>query len=161
MTIRFILNGEDVEASVEANMRLVTILREIFALAGTKSGCLCGSCGVCSVIFNGALSPACLIPAFRVQGGEIITLEGFSQTDEYQDIAAGFAGAGVENCGYCDAGKILAAAMLLDKNVRPEKEEFFNAFAGIRCRCTESESLYAGILAAGEIRQRRIYGRSS
>ncbi|MDR2048088.1 MAG: 2Fe-2S iron-sulfur cluster binding domain-containing protein [Treponema sp.] len=161
MTIRFILNGEDVEVSVEADKRLVSILRENFSLIKTKSGCLSGACGACSVIFNGAVSPSCLIPAFRVQGGEIITLEGFSQTDEYQDIAAGFSGAGVENCGYCDAGKILAAELLLEKTARPEKEEFYAAFSGVRCRCTEPERLYAGILAAAEIRRRRIYGRSS
>jgi carbon-monoxide dehydrogenase small subunit len=161
MTLHFILNGEDVEASVEANKRLVTILREHFALPGAKSGCLCGTCGVCSVIFNGAVSSSCLIPAFRVQDSEIITLEGFSQTDEYQDIVKGFDSAGVETCGYCDAGKILTAELLLEKTLRPEKSEFFNAFRGIRCRCTEPESLYAGVLAAGQTRQQRMYGRSS
>jgi carbon-monoxide dehydrogenase small subunit len=161
MTIRFILNGEDVETSVEANKRLVTMLRENFNLINAKSGCLIGACGACSVLFNGSLCASCLIPAFRVQGGEIITLEGFSQTDEYQDIISGFSAAGVENCGYCDAGKILTAELLLEKNLRPEKDAFFKAFSGIRCRCTEPDSLYAGILAAGENRQRRIYGRSS
>jgi carbon-monoxide dehydrogenase small subunit len=161
MTIRFILNGENEEVSAGANKRLVTILRENFLLTSAKSGCLCGNCGACSIIFNGAVSSACLIPAFAAQGSEIVTLEAFSQTDEYQDIAAGFAGAGVETCGYCDAGKILTAAMLLEKSCRPEREEFFNAFSQIRCRCTEPESLYAGLIAAGEIRQRRIYGRSS
>jgi carbon-monoxide dehydrogenase small subunit len=161
MTIRFILNGEDVEVSVEANKRLITVLRENFSQTSAKSGCLCGNCGACSVIFNGAVSSACLIPAFRAQSSEIITLEGFSQTDEYQDIAAGFAEAGVETCGYCEAGKILTAALLLEKTYRPDRNEFFNAYSGIRCRCTEPESLYAGLLAGGEIRQRRIYGRSS
>ncbi|MDR1507281.1 MAG: 2Fe-2S iron-sulfur cluster binding domain-containing protein [Treponema sp.] len=161
MTIRFILNGEDVEVSVEANKRLVTILRENFFLVQAKSGCLSGGCGACSVFFNGAVSPSCLIPAFRVQGSEIVTLEGFSQTDEYQDIIAGFSGAGVESCGYCDTGKILVSELLLEQNIRPDREEFYRAFSGIRCRCTEPEHLYAGILAAGEIRQRRIYGRSS
>jgi carbon-monoxide dehydrogenase small subunit len=161
VTIRFILNGEDVVVSAEANRRLVSILREHFSLVKTKSGCLSGACGACSVIFNGAVSPSCLIPAFRVQGSEIITLEGFSQTDEYQDIVAGFSGAGVENCGYCDAGKILAAELLLEKTLRPGREEFYGAFSGVRCRCTEPERLYAGILSAIEIRRRRIYGRSS
>jgi carbon-monoxide dehydrogenase small subunit len=112
------------------------------------------------VIFNGAVSPSCLIPAFRLQGSEIITLEGFSQQDEYQDIAAGFARIGVESCGYCDAGKILAAELLLEQNLQPSKEEFTAAFQGIRCRCTDAENLYQGILAAGFVRRRRIYGRT-
>ena len=159
MTIRFILNGEDVEIQAEANQKLIVILREYFSLVSAKSGCLLGSCGVCSVIFNGELSPSCLIPAFRLQESEIITLEGFSQQDEYQDITAGFAEAGVESCGYCDSGKILSAELLLGNSLQPSKEDFLTAFKGIKCRCTEEENLYRGILAAGAIRRRRIYGR--
>ncbi|MDR1930635.1 MAG: aldehyde oxidoreductase [Treponema sp.] len=161
MTVRFILNGEDVEVFTEAGERLISILREHFALLSAKSGCLAGSCGCCLVSFNGAVSPACLIPAFRVHGGEVITFEGYSQTVEYQDIAAGFAQAGVESCAYCETGKILTAEMLLTGNLRPGREEFFSAFRGIKCRCTEPQSLYRGVLAAGENRRRRIYGRSS
>jgi carbon-monoxide dehydrogenase small subunit len=161
MTIRFILNGEDMEINAEANQRLITIIRENLNLTASKGGCFRGSCGVCSVIFNGALSPACLIPAFRIQGGEIITLEGFSQTVEYQDIAVGFAKAGVESCGFCDAGKILTAETLLEQNLRPPREEFIAAFRGIRCGCTDMENLYQGVLAAGEERRKRIYGRTA
>jgi len=160
MTIRFILNGEDMEINAEANQRLIGILREYFDLRSSKSGCLNGNCGACSVIFNGSVSPSCLIPAFRLQGSEIVTLEGFSQQDEYQDIAAGFARVGVESCGYCDAGMILTTALLLEQSTQPSKEEFFTAFRSIRCRCIDAESLYQGILAAGEARRRRIYGRS-
>jgi aerobic carbon-monoxide dehydrogenase small subunit len=160
MTIRFILNGEDVEINTEANRRLINILREQLFCTAAKCGCLSGSCGACSVVFNGAVTPSCLIPAFRTQGSEIVTLEGFSQTEEYQDIAGGFAKAGVENCGYCDAGKILGTELLLGQNLQPSKEDFSAAFRSIRCRCTDAECLYQGILAAGELRQRRIYGRT-
>ena len=160
MTIRFILNGEDMEISAEANQRLINILRERFHLAASKPGCLCGTCGVCSVIFNGLVSPSCLIPAFRLQGSEIITLEGFSQQDEFEDIASGFAEKGVESCGYCDAAKILTAELLLENSLQPSKEDFIAAFRGIRCRCTDLESMYQGVLAAGKIRRRRVYGRS-
>jgi len=160
MTIRFILNGEDVEINTEANRRLINILREQFVYTSAKCGCLSGHCGACSVVFNGSVTPSCLIPAFRTQGSEVVTLEGFSQTEEYQDIAGGFAKAGVENCGYCDAGKILGAELLLGQNLQPSKKEFSAAFRGIRCRCTDAESLYQGILAAGELRQRRMYGRT-
>ena len=160
MTIRFILNGEDMEIHAEANQRLIGILREHFGLVSSKSGCLHGNCGTCAVIFNGTVSLSCLIPAFRLQGSEIITLEGFSQQDEYQDITAGFSETGVINCGYCDAGKILSAELLLGTSLQPTKEEFTDAFRSIRCRCTDMESLYQGILAAGIRRRGRIYGRS-
>jgi carbon-monoxide dehydrogenase small subunit len=177
MTVRFILNGEDVETSVPANERLVTILRERFNLTGAKCGCLIGACGACSVLFIDAsekkaarekkrdevrrVVPACLVPAFRVHGSEVVTIEGFSTNDEFEDIAQGFAQAGAENCGYCDAGKIFAAEALLQKNLSPDREEFITAFRGIKCRCTEPEALYAGVLAAGDIRRKRIYGRSA
>jgi carbon-monoxide dehydrogenase small subunit len=161
MTISFILNGEDVVARTEANHRLLDILRSEFKLLGAKMGCLSGNCGACFVIFNGEVSPSCLIPAFRAHGSEVITIEGFSQTDEYQDIIAGFSQAGVECCGYCDTGKILAAEMLLSRTPRPTREEVLAAFSGIKCRCTEPVSLAAGVMATAEIRQRRLYGRSA
>jgi carbon-monoxide dehydrogenase small subunit len=161
MTIGFILNGEDVVIRTDAERRLIDILRETFRLLGAKAGCYTGSCGVCSVILNNAVVKSCLIPAFKVQGSEIITIEGFSQTDEYQDIIRGFAEAGVENCGFCDTGKILTVEALLSRNPRPGRQEILRAFSGIKCRCTEPESLINGVLAVAEKRRQRLYGRHS
>ena len=161
MTIGFILNGEDVVIRCEADVRLVDLLRHNFGLPGAKAGCLTGKCGFCAVLFNGSICHACLIPAFRVRGSEIITIEGFSQTDEYQDIMSGFAQARLNNCGYCGTGKILNAGALLEKIKRPTRQEILTAFNGIRCRCTDPEQLVEGIECAAEIRQRRLYGRSA
>jgi hypothetical protein len=99
MTINFILNGEDVSVRAEAGVRLIEILRESFGLFGAKSGCLTGHCGACTVIYNGDVSLACLIPAFKLRGGEIITIEGYSQTIEYQEIITGFKQVHLGNCG--------------------------------------------------------------
>jgi carbon-monoxide dehydrogenase small subunit len=161
MTIGFILNGEDVVVRAEADTRLINILRGHFGLLGAKSGCLAGKCGACAVIFNNEVIKSCLIPAFRVRGSEIITIEGFSQTDDYQDIAAGFLQAGLETCGFCRTGKILAAAALLERKNQPSREEILLGFDGVRCRCTDPETLIDAIGAAAEIRQRRLYGRSA
>ncbi|MDR2718982.1 MAG: 2Fe-2S iron-sulfur cluster binding domain-containing protein [Treponema sp.] len=161
MTISFILNGEDVVVRSDANVRLVDILRVNFGLLETKAGCLTGKCGFCAVIFNGSVSHACLIPAFRLKDSEIITIEGFSQTDEYQDIMAGFAGAKLESCGYCTTSKILNAGALLERIKRPSRQEILYAFSGIKCRCTDPEKLVEGIERTVELRQRRIYGRSA
>jgi carbon-monoxide dehydrogenase small subunit len=161
VTISFILNGEDVVVRTDAERRLTDILRGTFQLLGTKSGCNIGTCGGCSVIFNGLVVKSCLIPAFRIRGSEIITLEGFSQTDEYQDILQGFAESGLETCGFCNTGKILAAEALLSRNPRPSRDEILPAFHDIKCRCTEPESLVQGVLTIAEKRQRRLYGRSA
>ncbi|MDR0376959.1 MAG: 2Fe-2S iron-sulfur cluster binding domain-containing protein [Spirochaetaceae bacterium] len=161
MTINFILNGEDVMSYSDADARLLDILRRSFNLLGAKAGCLSGRCGACLVILNNKVVPSCLVPAFRVRNSEIITIEGFSQTDEYQDVVAGFSQAGAEWCGYCDSGKILAAGVLLERIPRPSREDILAAFTGIRCRCTEPESLIGGVLAAADIRHRRLYGRGA
>jgi carbon-monoxide dehydrogenase small subunit len=159
VTIDFILNGEDVVARTEADLRLIDILRDTFALSGTKTGCLTGCCGACTVIFNGVIVQSCLIPAFSIRGSEIITIEGFSQTDEYQDIVEGFARTGLENCAVCANGKILAAEALLEQIPRPEKQEILHAFSGIRCRCTDPDALVEAVQAVADIRHGRIYGR--
>ena len=159
MTISFILNGEDVVINSEPSVRLIDILRVDFGLLGAKAGCLTGKCGFCAVFFNGSLSHACFIPAFRVNGSEVITIEGFSQTDEYHDIIAGFAQAGLKNCGYCEASKLLNAEALLEKIKRPSRQEILSALNGIKCRCTDPEQLVEGIKNAADIRQRRLHGR--
>lgn len=161
MRIDFILNGEDVVVYCGAGNRLVDILRNTFKLLGTKNGCTSGVCGCCSIIFNGNVVKSCLIPAFKVKGSEIITIEGFSQTDEYHDIELGFSEAKLENCGFCNAGKILAAQVLLGRNHRPSRDEILAAFHGIRCRCTEPEELVQGVNAVVEHRRRRLYERRS
>jgi carbon-monoxide dehydrogenase small subunit len=161
MTIGFILNGEDMVIRCEADVRLVDILRGNFGLFGAKPGCLTGKCGGCTVIFNGKASQSCLIPAFRVRGSEIITIEGFAQTDEYHDIIAGFTRARLDNCGYCSTGKILVSEVLLERNTRLSREEILAAFGGIKCRCTDSERLVTAVEYAVQERQRRLYGRST
>jgi len=160
MTIEFILNGEDVAVQSSLDRRLVDILRDDFKMLGAKAGCRVGRCGSCSVILNGKVVPSCLVSAFRVRGGEVITIEGFALTDEYQDIVSGFSRAGVENCGYCDAAKVLACEALLEQNSRPTKTEALEAFNGVLCRCTVPRLLADGVLAAADIRQRRLYGRA-
>ena len=159
MTISFILNGNDVSAPAAAGERLVDILRGQFHLSGVKRGCLGGNCGSCAVIFNRSLVPSCCIPAFDVQGSEIVTIEGFKQTDEYKDIQKGFREVDIENCGFCDGAKTLLAENLLERKKLPERQEIISAFDCIKCRCTDGENLADAVLAAADIRTRRLYGR--
>jgi carbon-monoxide dehydrogenase small subunit len=161
MTMTFILNGEDVMVDSNPESRLVDVLRANFNLLGAKTGCNIGACGTCSIIFNGNVVKSCLIPAFKIRGREIITIEGLSQTIDYQDIVQGFSDTGFEDCGFCTTGKILATEALLGRNTAPSREEILLAFNGIRCRCTEPEALVQGVMAASKYRRRRLYGHSS
>jgi carbon-monoxide dehydrogenase small subunit len=160
MTMTFILNGEDVTVDSSPESRLVDILRDNFNLLGTRTGCNIGACGTCFVIYNGNVVKSCLIPAFKTRGCEIITIEGFSQTIDYQEIIQGFSEAGLEDCGFCTTGKILATEALLGRNKAPSGEEILLAFNGVRCRCTEPDLLVQGVLTVSEYRRRRIYGHS-
>ena len=158
MTIGFILNGDDLELQFDAENRLVDILRKNFGLLGAKTGCYTGKCGACSIIFNGEVVKSCLIPAFKVRDSEIITIEGFSQYDEYQDIILGFSETGLENCGFCNTGKILTTEALFRSNRSPSRDEILSAFNGIKCRCTEPEELVQSVMKAAEYRRRRSNG---
>ena len=161
MTLNFILNGEDVITRCEPGVRLIDILRGQFGLFGAKSGCLTGQCGACSVLYNAQVSPACLIPAFKIRGSEIITIEGFSQTIEYEEIIKGFIDSHLGNCGYCESGKILCTEALLVQVPVPSKEEILCGFSGIKCRCTNSERLIKAVNIIAKIRHKRLYGRTT
>jgi len=156
MTINFILNGEDVVFNGEAGVRLIDILRGSFSLFGSKTGCLSGQCGACTIIFNGQVTSACLIPAFRISGSEIITIEGFSQTMEYQEIKNAFVQEHLGNCSYCESGKVLCTEALLEHIPMPTKEEILMGFSGIKCRCTNVERLVKAVNNIAAARQRRL-----
>ncbi|MDR1256784.1 MAG: 2Fe-2S iron-sulfur cluster binding domain-containing protein [Spirochaetaceae bacterium] len=155
MTLSFILNGEDVTVDAEPNRRLVDILRDDFGLTGCKAGCRSGHCGACAVVFNGTVSPACQIPAFNLRASEIVTIEGFAITDDYNDIMLGFSAYAVENCGFCGAAKVLLADSLIAGKELPARGEILSAFDSISCRCTTGENLADAVLEAAKIRDRR------
>ncbi|MDR2808210.1 MAG: 2Fe-2S iron-sulfur cluster binding domain-containing protein [Spirochaetaceae bacterium] len=160
MVIEFILNNKRIVLDVNAEMRLIDLLRSSYKLTGAKLGCLSGVCGACIVLYNGEAVKSCLIPAFRIGGSTVVTIEGFAETDEYCDIVAGLTSTGMEGCLYCRAGKILTIESLLAKNSRPTRHEILAGFDGIKCRCTEPDSLVDTVMAIIAIRQRRLYGRS-
>ena len=159
MIIEFTLNDKSTVVEINAQTRLIDILRSECGLTGAKLGCLSGVCGACIVLYNGEAVKSCLIPAFRVKGASIVTIECFSETDDYCDIVAGFTSTGMDGGLYCRTGKILTIESLLAKNSRPSRHEILSGFDGIKCRCTEPESLVDTVMAVIAIRQRRLYGR--
>lgn len=149
MKISFNLNGKDVQVEALANERLVNILRKNFNLLNVKTSCLKGQCGACTVLMNGKPVSSCLIPMFKTEAHDIITLEYFKTTEDYKAIASGFEQAGVATCGFCDAGKIFFTYAIMNSGLNifdhKAEEKIRRYYSGVMCRCTSFEDLFSAI----------------
>lgn len=130
------INGQNVKASVSAELLLVDFLRDDRGLTGTKRGCGIGECGACTVILDGQTVASCLIPAAAVDGCDILTVEGLSDGEKLHVLQQAFIDHGAVQCGFCTPGMLLSAKALLDKNPQPTREEIKVAISGNVCRCT-------------------------
>ena len=155
MKCSFILNGEDVSVQTPPSTLLVDIIRDEFELKATRAGCLQGECGFCSVLLDGALTLSCMVPAFRAHRSEVITIEGFVQTDDYADIERGFSRARFEPCEFCRAGRVLTAHAVLLANATPTDMELRRAAASVRCRCSSTGRFIEGMRNAAQFRRER------
>ena len=143
--IRFHVNGTDHELRVDPVHRLIDLLREDLDLTGTKESCAVGVCGACSVLVDGELLSACLLPAVLVDGRSVTTIEGIAGADgELSAMQDAFIVEGGLQCGACTPGQIVAATALLREQPDPSDDQIRDWMAGNLCRCTG----YAGILRA-------------
>src|SRR3979490_3075677 len=112
--LRFELNGAQRELSVPAHMRLIDVLRDELGLTGTKEGCSVGVCGACSVLVDGILLSACLIPRAFVDGTHVTPIEALAPDDQHLTaLQDAFIRHGGFQCGICTPGQIIAATALL------------------------------------------------
>ena len=134
--IRFELNGVAQEIEVPAERLLLDLLRDDLALTGTKKGCSVGVCGSCSVLVDGVLLSACLLPAMFVDGCAVRTIEGLADGDRLTPLQQAFMDRGGYQCGICTPGQIIAATALLERTPRPTDAELGSWMMGNLCRCT-------------------------
>jgi carbon-monoxide dehydrogenase small subunit len=147
------VNGEPAAASVAAYKTLLEVLREDFALTGTKHGCELGECGACAVILDGEARLSCLTLAVECTGRSVQTIEGLARGRELHPLQAAFADFGGSQCGYCTPGVIMTAKALLDRNPSPTRDEIKEATAGNLCRCTGYQQIADAIEdAAAQLR---------
>ncbi len=140
--ISFTLNGAPASVDVVPTRRLSNVLRDDLGLTGTKVGCDAGDCGACTVLIDGVAQCACLIPAARVAGAHLQTVE--AQTEPLSRLRAAFLRHGAAQCGICTPGMLMMAADLLAHTPRPTTAQAKDALSGVLCRCTG----YAKIIAA-------------
>lgn len=128
--------------------RLLDVLREELRLTGVKEGCGEGECGACSVIVDGDVVNACLVPVLQVEGCRITTIEGLAQSGTLHPVQQAFLEHGGAQCGICTPGMIMAAVSLLDKNPRPTLDEIREGLAGNLCRCTGYMRIFESVRRA-------------
>src|SRR5216683_6482978 len=122
--LRFELNGAQREITVSAHVRLIDLLRDDLQLTGTKEGCSVGVCGACSVLVDGELLSACLLPAAFVGGASVITIEGLAPDAEHlSPLQDAFIRNGGFQCGICTPGQIVAATALLTETPSPTEAQ--------------------------------------
>ena len=132
------------------------MLRDDLGLTGTKEGCGVGVCGACSVLVDGALLSACLVPAVHVDGTRLTTIEGLADGDRLTPLQETFIRDGGFQCGICTPGQIVAATALLAERPRPSSAEIRAFMKGNLCRCTGYEGIVKAIEdAAGAERPAR------
>ncbi|MEO8468480.1 MAG: (2Fe-2S)-binding protein [Chloroflexota bacterium] len=154
--MRFLVNGVPAEVEVSGSRRLLDVLREDLALTGTKEGCGEGECGACSVLMDGQVVDACLVPMSQVDGRIIRTVEGLSlaarELGDLDTLQEAFLTFGAAQCGICTPGMLMAARAYLDNGGGPDHDAIREGIAGNLCRCTGYQKIVEAIaaVAAGD-----------
>lgn len=130
------VNGKTETVDVaDGNMPLLWVLRDKLNLTGTKFGCGVSACGACSVHIDGQVARACITPVSSVGGARVTTIEAIGQTPIGQAVQKAWLDVDVMQCGYCQAGQIMAATALIKATPKPTDKEIDIAMQGNACRC--------------------------
>jgi isoquinoline 1-oxidoreductase alpha subunit len=144
------INGRTQTVDVPGEMPLLWVLRDRLDMKGTKFGCGVGSCRACTVHIDGAPTPSCMTQVSAAVGKRITTIEGVSANPVGQAVQRAWIDQDVVQCGYCQAGQIMAATALLQANPRPTDAQIDTAMSLNACRCATYTRIRAAIkVAAG------------
>lgn len=149
--IQFILNGKQVDLTVDPDLTLMWVLRTNFGLTGTKFGCGLGFCGACTVLLENVPTRSCMLSIGLVSGMEIVTIEGLARNGSPHPIQEAFMKHDALQCGYCTPGMIMNAYGLLLKNPEPSKKEIIDAMEGNLCRCGTYNRIIEAIQSASKV----------
>lgn len=128
------INKENYKVDADPNTPLLWVLRDHIGLVGTKYGCGVAQCGACVVHLDGEAVRSCVTKISRAQGKKVVTIEGLSESNDHP-LQKAWLELDVSQCGYCQAGQIMSAAVLLRENKSPSDQDINDAMAGNICRC--------------------------
>ena len=148
MRLALKVNGREHQLFVNPRQTLLGVLRGDLGLTGTKQGCDDGACGICTVTVNGAMARACRVHADRVNGKDVLTIEGLAASGRLHPLQEAFIEADAVQCGFCTPGMIMAAKALLDRNPAPTGEQIAKALGSNLCRCTGYVSILEAVTRA-------------
>ena len=145
-TVRFNLNGKDVERTVDVRASLTDMLRNDFRMTSVKKGCEVGECGACNVLIDGEAFNSCIYLAVWVEGKRVRTLEGLlGPNGELSDIQQAFVDEAAIQCGFCTPGFILTAVEILESGKEYTDAELRKLLSGHLCRCTGYENILRAV----------------
>ena len=129
---------------------LIRFLRDDLRLTSVKDGCSEGACGTCTVLINGKPTKCCVQQIAKMDGKEIITVEGLSDREK-EVYSYAFASCGAVQCGFCIPGMVISAKALIDQNPDPTRTEAAFAIRNNICRCTGYRKIIDGILLSAKM----------
>ena len=150
--IKLNVNNQLYNVDVEPTMPLLWVLRDILHLTGTKYGCGMAQCGACTVHLNGEAVRSCVTPVRRADNQTVITIEGLSNNFSHP-LQRAWLEEDVPQCGYCQSGQIMAAAVLLREKPEPTDQDIDDAMSGNICRCGTYQRIRKAIHRAADLQK--------
>jgi isoquinoline 1-oxidoreductase alpha subunit len=150
MAMEIEVNGERRALEVDPTTPLLWVLRETLALTGTKFGCGAAQCGACTVHVDGRARRSCVTPLSAVAGRRVTTIEGL-EGSLGSALERAWIDAEVPQCGYCQTGQSMSAAVLLAERALPTDAEIDACLSGTVCRCATYVRIRAAVHAAARL----------
>src|SRR5256886_15289854 len=152
--VKLKVNRKDYAVDVSPDTPLLWVLRETLGLTGTKFGWGMALCGACTVHLDGEAVRSCVTPLSRAAGKEVVTIEGLS-SEFFRPLQQAWIAEDVPQCGYCQSGQIMAAAVLLRENSNPSDADIDDCMTGNICRCGTYQRIRRAIHLAAKLKTER------